>query len=175
MVEALRRARPGRQDGARFEFDGRAGRYDRSGFPELFDGVVISGDVGMHRPQPEIFLLEAERVGAVAVGMTAVLHRGAESTLPQREELLAWLSDPRKPLEHCLKLRHRALECLGCLVEPTKVDRYRPEGGYQRAQQRVQLLYVLAQKDDVGRELVLCTGQHARRLHQLAELSGEPV
>jgi hypothetical protein len=44
--------------------------------------VVISGDVGMHRPQPEIFLLEAERVGAVAVGMTAVLHRGAESTCP---------------------------------------------------------------------------------------------
>ena len=73
-----------------------AGRYDRDSFPELFDGVVISGDVGLHKPQPEIFLLGCERVGlepaecvfvddlrencegAEAVGMTAVLHRGAE-------------------------------------------------------------------------------------------------
>ena len=77
-----------------------AGRYDRDAFPELFDAVVISGDVGLHKPQPEIFQLGAERVGlapeecvfvddlrencagAEAVGMTAVLHRGAETTLP---------------------------------------------------------------------------------------------
>ncbi len=83
-----------------------AGRYDRSTFPELFDGVVISGDVGMHKPQPEIFALGAERAGvapeesvfvddlrqncegAEAVGMTAVLHRGADTTLPQLEALL---------------------------------------------------------------------------------------
>ena len=39
------------------------GRYDRDAFPELFDGVVISGDVGMHKPQPEIFRLGCERVG----------------------------------------------------------------------------------------------------------------
>jgi putative hydrolase of the HAD superfamily len=81
-------------------------RYDRSTFPELFDGVVISGDVGMHKPHPEIFLLGAERAGvapescvfvddlrencsgAEAVGMTAVLHRGSETTLPRLEELL---------------------------------------------------------------------------------------
>jgi putative hydrolase of the HAD superfamily len=80
--------------------------YDRDLFPELFDGVVISGDVGMHKPQPEIFLLGAERAGvapkqcvfvddlrencdgAVAVGMTAVLHRGADTTLPELERLL---------------------------------------------------------------------------------------
>ena len=83
-----------------------AGRYDRDSFPELFDGVVISGDVGMHKPQPEIFLLGCERVGlnrpqcvfvddlrencegAEAVGMTAVLHRGADTTLPELERLL---------------------------------------------------------------------------------------
>jgi len=82
------------------------GRYDRSTFPELFDGVVISGEAGMHKPQPEIYVLGAERVGlapeqcvfvddlrencegAEAVGMTAVLHRGAEGTLPRLEELL---------------------------------------------------------------------------------------
>jgi epoxide hydrolase-like predicted phosphatase len=80
--------------------------YDRSVFPELFDGVVISGEVGMHKPQPEIFLLGAERAGvepsacvfvddlrencegAEAVGMTAVLHRGAETTVPELERLL---------------------------------------------------------------------------------------
>jgi putative hydrolase of the HAD superfamily len=82
------------------------GRYDRSTFPELFDGVVISGEEGMHKPQPGIFRLGAERVGlrpeecvfvddlrencegAEAVGMTAVLHRGADSTLPRLEQLL---------------------------------------------------------------------------------------
>jgi putative hydrolase of the HAD superfamily len=83
-----------------------AGRYDRSHFPELFDGVVISGDEGLHKPEPAIYELGCERVGlppaecvfvddlrencegAEAVGMTAVLHRGAERTLPQLEELL---------------------------------------------------------------------------------------
>src|SRR5918992_1123182 len=74
-------------------------RYDRASFPELFDGVVISGEVGLHKPQPEIFELATQRVGlppeecvfvddlkencvgAKAVGMTAVLHRGATRTL----------------------------------------------------------------------------------------------
>lgn len=83
-----------------------AGRYDRDAFPELFDGVVISGEVGLHKPEPDIFRLGAERVGlppedcvfvddlrencagAEAVGMTAVLHRGADGTLPELERLL---------------------------------------------------------------------------------------
>jgi len=107
MHEALRRARAqGIRTGLVSNSMGAA-RYDRSAFPELFDGVVISGEVGMHKPQPEIFLLGATRVGvapeecvfvddlrencqgAEAVGMTAVLHRGAESTLARLEELLA--------------------------------------------------------------------------------------
>lgn len=83
-----------------------AGRYDRDSFPEMFDGVVISGEVGFHKPQPEIYRLGAESVGldpgecvfvddlrencegAEAMGMTAVLHRGADSTLPELERLL---------------------------------------------------------------------------------------
>jgi putative hydrolase of the HAD superfamily len=83
-----------------------SGSYDRSLFPQLFDGVVISGEVGMHKPAPEIILLGAERAGvapedcvfvddlrencegAEAVGMTAVLHRGADKTLPELERLL---------------------------------------------------------------------------------------
>ncbi|HEX2127401.1 MAG TPA: HAD family phosphatase [Thermoleophilaceae bacterium] len=106
MVEAVRRARThGIRTGLVSNSMG-VGRYDRSAFPELFDGVVISGEEGMHKPQPGIFRLGAERVGlrpeecvfvddlrencqgAEAVGMTAVLHRGADSTLPRLEELL---------------------------------------------------------------------------------------
>ncbi len=106
MLEAVRRARAaGIRTGLVSNSMG-AGRYDRSVFPELFDGVVISGGVGMHKPQPEIFLLGAERagvapeecvfvddlrencVGAEAVGMTAVLHRGPDTTLPELERLL---------------------------------------------------------------------------------------
>jgi epoxide hydrolase-like predicted phosphatase len=106
MVAALRRARAhGIRTGLISNSMG-AGRYDRSSFPELFDAVVISGDEGMHKPQPEIYELGCERVGlapadcvfvddlrencegAEAVGMTAVLHRGAQQTLPQLEELL---------------------------------------------------------------------------------------
>jgi epoxide hydrolase-like predicted phosphatase len=106
MLAAVRRARAaGIRTGLVSNSMG-AGRYDRATFPELFDGVVISGDVGLHKPQPEIFLLGAERVGvppeecvfvddlrencdgAEAVGMTAVLHRGADTTVPELERLL---------------------------------------------------------------------------------------
>ena len=106
MVEAVRRAKAsGVRTGLVSNSIG-AGRYDRSQFPELFDGVVISAEEGMHKPQPEIFRLGAERIGlppedcvfvddlrencegAEAVGMTAVLHRGAESTVPELERLL---------------------------------------------------------------------------------------
>jgi epoxide hydrolase-like predicted phosphatase len=106
MLDALRRARAqGVRTGLISNSMG-AGRYDRSTFPELFDGVVISGDEGMHKPEPAIYELGCERVGlapaecvfvddlkencvgAEAVGMIAVLHRGADHTLPQLEELL---------------------------------------------------------------------------------------
>ena len=106
MLEALRHARAaGVRTGMISNSWGR-GRYDRSMFGELFDGVVISGEVGLHKPQPQIFELGAERVGllpsqcifvddlrencegAEAVGMIAVLHRGADETLARLEELL---------------------------------------------------------------------------------------
>jgi epoxide hydrolase-like predicted phosphatase len=106
MIGAVRRAR---EQGVRTGLVSNswgAGRYDRDSFPELFDGVVISGEVGLHKPQPEIFRLGAERIGvppeqcvfvddlrencagAESVGMTAVLHRGADSTLPRLADLL---------------------------------------------------------------------------------------
>ena len=74
------------------------GIYDRAPI-DLFDVAVISGEVGLHKPQPEIYVLACERLGvepaaavfvddlrencagAEAVGMTAVLHRDAAETL----------------------------------------------------------------------------------------------
>jgi len=105
MVGAVRRAREGGVRTGLVSNSWGAGRYDRDSFPDLFDAVVISGEVGLHKPEPEIFELAAERVrvppvetvfvddlrencaGAEAVGMTAILHRGADSTLPELERL----------------------------------------------------------------------------------------
>lgn len=106
MIEAVKTAkRSGIKTGLISNSWGR-GRYDREAFPEMFDGVVISGEVGLHKPDAEIFHLGAERIGvaaedcvfvddlkencdgAAAVGMTPILHRGAETTLPELERLL---------------------------------------------------------------------------------------
>lgn len=82
------------------------GIYERAPL-DLFDARVISGEVGMHKPQPEIYLLGCERLGvapeqavfvddlrenvsgAEAVGMTAILHRDSQATIAGLEELFA--------------------------------------------------------------------------------------
>jgi epoxide hydrolase-like predicted phosphatase len=82
------------------------GGYDRSMFDELFDQVVISGEVGLRKPQPEIYLLAAERLGAnpadcafaddfrvnaegaSAVGMLGIHHVSAAETIPRLEAFL---------------------------------------------------------------------------------------
>jgi putative hydrolase of the HAD superfamily len=81
------------------------GIYERAP-GSLFDATVISGEVGLHKPQPDIYLLACERLsvaageavfvddlrencaGAEAVGMTAVLHRETPATIARLEELL---------------------------------------------------------------------------------------
>jgi epoxide hydrolase-like predicted phosphatase len=107
MIGAVRRARAGGiRTGLISNSWGDGIAYEPSLMEELFDAVVISGEVGMHKPEPDIFLLGAERLdvapgecvfvddlrencaGAEAVGMTAILHRGAEGTLQRLEELL---------------------------------------------------------------------------------------
>ena len=107
MLDAVRTARAGGvRTGLISNSWGDGLPYDGDLLEELFDGVVISGDVGMHKPEPEIFELGASKIGvpaaecvfvddlrencegAEAVGMTAILHRGADSTLPRLEELL---------------------------------------------------------------------------------------
>jgi putative hydrolase of the HAD superfamily len=81
-------------------------RYDRTMLEELFDGVVISGDVGMRKPAPEMYRLGAERVGvapaacvyvddlpfnlppAAELGMATVHHVETPRTIAEIERLL---------------------------------------------------------------------------------------
>ncbi len=106
MLDAVRAARRAGVRTGLISNSWGAGRYDRTSFEELFDGVVISGEVGLNKPEAEIYELGAQRVGlapaecvfvddlrencegAEAVGMTAVLHRGAEGTVAELERLL---------------------------------------------------------------------------------------
>lgn len=80
--------------------------YSRDALEGLFDAVVISGEVGMRKPDPEIFGLAVERLGVSATecvfvddhpghltaaeeaGMTTVLHKTPAETISQLEELL---------------------------------------------------------------------------------------
>jgi epoxide hydrolase-like predicted phosphatase len=77
-------------------------RYDRAQLAELFDAWVISGEVGLRKPDPAIYALAAERLGlppeacvfvddlpgnlkpARALGMATIVHRGdAAATLAE--------------------------------------------------------------------------------------------
>jgi epoxide hydrolase-like predicted phosphatase len=105
MIEAVRRARAAGTPTCLVSNSWVMDHYTDE-IRELFDAVVISAEVGLHKPQPEIFLLAAERLGvepkqcvfvddlrencegAEAVGMTAVLHRHPEQTIERLEELL---------------------------------------------------------------------------------------
>ena len=79
--------------------------YPRYCWDEMFDVVVISGEVGMRKPEPAIYLHTAELLGlppsacvfvddlahnieaAVAVGMVGVHHTSYASTLLELEAL----------------------------------------------------------------------------------------
>jgi putative hydrolase of the HAD superfamily len=80
--------------------------YPRADFPGLFDTVVLSGEVGMRKPEKEIFLHAAQTLGvppeecvfiddmaanvaaARACGMTGVLHTETASTARALQDLL---------------------------------------------------------------------------------------
>lgn len=105
MLDAVRKARAAGLRTGLLSNSWSVSHYDRELLGELFDDSVISGEVGMHKPQPEIYLLAAERLGvdpsdcafiddlqencagAEAVGMTAVRHREPAETLARLEEL----------------------------------------------------------------------------------------
>jgi epoxide hydrolase-like predicted phosphatase len=106
MVDAVRRVKASGRPTGLISNSWGGTSYDRVVIDDLFDAVVISGEVGLNKPGPEIFLLGAEKLGvppeecvfvddlrencegAEAVGMTAILHRGAETTVPELERLL---------------------------------------------------------------------------------------
>ena len=79
--------------------------YPRADFPGLFDAVVISGEVGLRKPDPAIYELAVQRLGlpaeqivfvddlrpnvraAVAAGMVGVQHVDVETTVGELEIL----------------------------------------------------------------------------------------
>lgn len=80
--------------------------YPRDGWDELFDVVVISGEVGLRKPDPAIYRLAADRLrlrpaevvfvddlapnvrGAAAAGMVGVQHTDVDATVGELEILL---------------------------------------------------------------------------------------
>jgi epoxide hydrolase-like predicted phosphatase len=107
MVEAVRRARAGGIRTGLVSNSWGTTRYPRDLLAELFDGVVISAEVGLRKPAQEIYALGAERIGlapsdcvfvddlqlnlapAESLGMATVRHRTADETIAQLERLLA--------------------------------------------------------------------------------------
>jgi epoxide hydrolase-like predicted phosphatase len=79
--------------------------YRREGWDEMFDAVVISGEVGMRKPEPEIFAHVLELLGvradetvfvddltpnvdaARALGLVAVHHTSYDETATELERL----------------------------------------------------------------------------------------
>jgi epoxide hydrolase-like predicted phosphatase len=106
MVAAVRRAR---EQGVRTGLISNSWgtrRYDRGQLGELFDGVVIPGEVGIRKPAPEIYRMAADELGleprscvfvddlpfnltpAAELGMATVHHTNAEETIAELERLL---------------------------------------------------------------------------------------
>ncbi|HLI40516.1 MAG TPA: HAD family phosphatase [Streptosporangiaceae bacterium] len=89
--------------------------YPRADFAGLFDAVVISGEVGMRKPEPEIFRhaaaqldlpprqcvfvddVEPNVAAAVACGMAGVHHTGAAATAVALQDLLGVPLPPSAP------------------------------------------------------------------------------
>lgn len=79
--------------------------YPRELLDELFDAVVVSGEVGMRKPDPAIFTLITQRLGvdadrcvfvddypghlesAATAGMITVLHTSPAQTIAELERL----------------------------------------------------------------------------------------
>lgn len=86
---------------------GDATAYDRTLFAEIFDGVVISSEVGLRKPDPAIYELGARSIGvepaacvfvddlggnlkpAAALGMATIKHVDAPTTIAQLRELFS--------------------------------------------------------------------------------------
>ena len=105
MVEAVRGVRAAGLATGLVSNSWSVDHYDRHLLAELFDEVVISAEVRMHKPEPDIYLLAAKGLGvapraclfvddlrencegAEAVGMTAIRHVDAEQTIARLQRL----------------------------------------------------------------------------------------
>lgn len=105
MVDAVRAVRTGGLKTGLVSNSWSVDHYDRDLLASIFDQSVISAEVRMHKPEPEIYLLAAERLavepaacvfvddlrenceGAEAVGMTPIRHREPAETIAKLTEL----------------------------------------------------------------------------------------
>ena len=105
MVDAVRAVRAGDLKTGLVSNSWSVDHYDRELLADLFDEVVISAEVRMHKPRPEIYRLAARSLGvepaacvfvddlrencegAEAVGMTAIRHREPAETIARLGEL----------------------------------------------------------------------------------------
>ena len=105
MVDAVRGVRAGGLRTGLVSNSWSVDHYDRDLLADLFDGVVISAEVRMHKPEPQIYLLAAEGLGvrpeacifvddlrencegAEAVGMTSIRHVDPEQTIARLARL----------------------------------------------------------------------------------------
>ena len=106
MVEAVRTARAAGVATGLVSNSWGPGGYPRELIAQLFDGVVISGEVGVRKPRPEIYRLGADAIGvppercvfvddlrgnlrpAEALGMTVIHHTSAPATVDRLTALL---------------------------------------------------------------------------------------
>ncbi|MGN6166688.1 MAG: HAD-IA family hydrolase [Solirubrobacteraceae bacterium] len=106
MAAAIRAARRAGVRTALVSNSWGTGGYDRALLKELFDEVVISGEVGIRKPAPQIYRLAAQRIGvapqacvflddlpfnlppATELGMATVHHVSSQQTIAELERLL---------------------------------------------------------------------------------------
>jgi putative hydrolase of the HAD superfamily len=114
MVDAVREIRSGSIKTGMLSNSWSVDHYDRDLLAELFDDVVISAEVQLHKPQPEIYRLAAKRLevaaekcifvddlrenceGAEAVGMTSIRFRDPAQTITELTELTGLELSPRR-------------------------------------------------------------------------------
>jgi epoxide hydrolase-like predicted phosphatase len=107
MIAAVRRARAAGIRTGLVSNSWGTRRYPSELLADLFDGVVISAEVGMRKPAPGIYALGAERIGVepgacvfvddlpfnldppAELGMATIHHVGTEQTIGELERLLA--------------------------------------------------------------------------------------
>ena len=106
MIDVVRRARAAGVKTGLLSNSWGADTYPRELLDELFDVLVISGDLGVRKPDQPIYDIATEKMGlpaeqlvfvddlpgnlkpARAMGMLTIVHRSADETVPELERAL---------------------------------------------------------------------------------------